>query len=113
MRGSRRVGGWIFATIVLATSGCSFVPRGELLESRKRISALQSEVAQLRDSNARLSSNRADLNDRASDDARRIAELEDSTSRLERELAAARDDREQTARAFDRFKRRLQSAALR
>lgn len=113
MRESRRTGRFGIATFALAITGCAFVSRGELVESRKRIAALQAEVALLKDANARLSSNRADLNQRAGDDARRIAELEEATSRLENELTAARAEREQTARAFERFKRRIQAAAVR
>lgn len=91
--------------------GCAAVPRGQVEEARSQILALRTELAQAKDTAARLRTQNRDISARAVEDARRITALEDSVARLEASVAVYQDEREKYAAAFNRIKSEIASAS--
>src|SRR4051794_1461955 len=98
---------WIARVLALActglTTGCAIVPRSRLEECHKLSQTLQAENSRLKDSLVSLQARNQDLDERASDDARRLQALHETNERLERSVLAYQDEREQLALAFERL----------
>ncbi len=95
--------------VLLALSGCAFVPRRDLEASRRQTQAVRSELAQAKDSLVRLRNRDQDLAARAVEDARRIAALEDANDRLEQSVTAYQSERDQIASAFETIKSQVRA----
>jgi cell division protein FtsB len=89
----------------LTLTGCGLVPKQRLDDSQKVIDGLRAENAQLKDAALGLRTQNQDLNQRALDDARRIAALEEARGQLEKSVQAYIDEREALNDAFQQFKR--------
>lgn len=84
--------------------GCAAVPRTDLDIARQQVRDLRTELADAKDTTARLKAQNRDMATRAVEDGRRLAELEDSNTQLEKSVAAYQDERDQYATALNQIR---------
>jgi len=97
----------IALTIVplMAMIGCAAVPRTDLDTARSQVRSLRTELAEAKDSVARLRAENRDMAARAVEESRRLAELEESNQHLEKSIAAYQEERNEYASALDQIRR--------
>jgi hypothetical protein len=95
--------------VSLAT-GCSFVPEKRLADCRVRNQNLQSENARLKDLVLDLRTQNEDLNQRAEDDARRLALQDEAIDHLEKSVTAYQADINKMGVAYHRLESEVRTA---
>ena len=103
-RSRSRTRGLALAIAPILAIGCASVPRTDLDTARSQVRALRSELAEAKDSTARLRSQNRDMAARAVEDYRRLTELEDSNTHLEKSVAAYQQERNEYASALDQIR---------
>jgi hypothetical protein len=98
--------------ILTLSSGCAFVPRSEFDECRQLTQTLRTENARLKDRVVAFQSQNRDYEDRAVDDARRLAVQDEAIERLEHSVHEYQDDRNHFEAAYRQMAASLGTPAI-
>ena len=101
---------WPLALLPALMVGCASAPRSALEESRGQVLALRTELAQAKDTTAKLRTLNRDISARAVEDSRRLSTLEETNDRLEKSVVAYQQERDEYAAALDQINRQVASA---
>jgi chemotaxis protein MotB len=107
----KRLGAFLMLLCVAAGPGCGLVPKSRLDECHRLSQTLRADNNRLRDVALDLRAQNQDLNQRAVDDARRIALQEEALERLEKSVQGYQSEREQIAREFEVLERQVRRTA--
>jgi septal ring factor EnvC (AmiA/AmiB activator) len=95
---------WLFILAALvASSGCSLVPRASMDECQRLSKALRTDNARLKDQVLALQSQNRDYAERAVDDSRRLAMQDETIERLEQSVQAYQTDRSKLESAYQQL----------